>query len=136
MSPRLGPDTSMCSISAASSQANSIRSSSGSPAPLGTMDQIDHEKESDFVDGNRQARHIVALPGSRTLDTNTNSPKLEIKRCLYTQIHDAMQHARTAGNIDLHIMINKVHLLCQEIYLLRSRGCVIHLALESLAYPL
>jgi len=36
------------------------------------------------------------------------SPKLEIKRLLYTIIHDAMQHARTVGDMDLHRMINRV----------------------------
>ena len=35
------------------------------------------------------------------------SPKLEIKRRIYTIIHDAMQYARTKGDIELHRMINR-----------------------------
>lgn len=36
------------------------------------------------------------------------SPKLELKKLLYTTIHDAMQLARSAGDMDLHRLINKV----------------------------
>ena len=87
---------SICSISAPTSQAASVRSSvRASPVPGVSGMHVDPGPSS---------------PTARSLESwdEANSPKLEIKRMLYTIIHDAMQRARTTGDIHLHKMINRV----------------------------
>ena len=87
---------SICSISAPTSQAASVRSSvRASPVPGLSGMHVDPGPSS---------------PTARSLESwdEANSPKLEIKRMLYTIIHDAMQRARTTGDIHLHKMINRV----------------------------
>lgn len=65
------------------------------------------EGESKFVAGAQQGKMDEYSEGGANA-VAPGSPKLEIKRLLYTIIHDAMQHARTVGDMDLHRMINRV----------------------------
>jgi hypothetical protein len=62
-------------------------------------------QEKSREEGPYLSRDDESVQTSTSLDI-IHSPRLEIKRQLYNIFHDAMQHARNKGDMDLHRMIS------------------------------